>query len=133
MSARSGRAAMEWDLPASAVEPGDVDERLRAGVGRTGAMQVPIDHDAPGAIRCPTCGWASTSSRRDCPSRVIAKALLERKPLPVWLAHLAPTVPGTRARGDARSVEQRQAAEDSVPGLFDPPARMQADRAGEGR
>ncbi len=113
---------MEWDLPVAA-QADDVDGRLRAGrCGRTGWMQVLIDHDTPGLGRCPSCGWVATTSRRDCPSRVIAKALLEHKPLPAWLAHLAEHVPGARVKSTPESREQLRAAEDALPGLFEAPA-----------
>lgn len=121
---RVRRAAMEWDVPVEVARAEDVDERLRVGrSGRTGWMQVLIDHDTPGSGRCPSCGWATTSQRRDCPSRVVAKALLERTPLPTWLAHLVDVVPGARDRGGALSREQQRAAEDEMPGLFAPLAR----------
>lgn len=128
------RAAPEWDVAAATVAVDDVDARLRAGVGRTGQLQVLIDHDAPGGGRCPRCGWTAPTSRRDCPSRVIAKALLDRKPLPSWLAHLGPAVPGARVRETALTREQRRAAEDELPGLFAAPTRQpdrQADRQAE--
>ncbi len=120
---RVRRAAREWAVPVAAARAEDVDERLRAGrCGRTGWMQVLIDHDTP-AGRCPSCGWATTSARRDCPSRVIAKALLERAPLPAWLAHLAADVPGARVKSTPESREAQRAELDELPGLFAAPAR----------
>ncbi len=121
---RVRRAAMEWAVPVEVARPEDLDERLRAGrCGRTGWMQVLIDHDTP-AGRCPSCGWATTSARRDCPSRVIAKSLLERAPLPAWLAHLADAVPGARVKSTPESREQQRATEDELRGLFAAPARQ---------
>lgn len=120
---RVRRAAMEWDVPTAEPSAQDVDERLRAGIGRTGLLQVLIDHDTPGSRRCPRCGWATTTSRRDCPSRLIANALLDRKPLPGWLAHLAGEIPGARTRRAAVSDDKRHGAADGLPGLFDPPPR----------
>ena len=117
---------MEWAVPA-AVQADDVDERLRSGrSGRAGRLQVLIDHDNPAGVggRCPACGWAATFSRRDCPSRTIAKALLDGKPLPSWLAHLADVVPGARVKSTPASREQQRAAEDDLPGLFTAPARQ---------
>lgn len=120
---RVRRVAMEWDVPVDTAWAEDLDERLRSGrSGRTGWMQVLIDHDVPGAGRCPSCGWAVTS-QRDCPSRVVAKALVDRAPLPTWLAHLVDQVPGARVRGEALSREQQRAVEDELPGLFTAPAR----------
>ena len=124
---RVRRAAMEWDVPVGAARLEDVDVRLLAGrCGRTGLMQVLIDHDAPTG-RCPRCGWATTGERRDCPSRVIAKALLERAPLPTWLVHLVDKVPGIAGPDGALSREAQRAAEDELPGLFEAPVR-QAER-----
>ncbi|WP_145981251.1 hypothetical protein [Pseudonocardia sp. HH130629-09] len=121
---RVRQAAMEWDVPVDTARVEDLDERLRDGrCGRTGWMQVLIDHDTPSG-RCPGCGWATTSSRRDCPSRVIAKALLERAPLPAWLAHLVNDVPGARTKANAATREQQRAEMDETPGLFAAPARV---------
>ena len=120
---RVRRAASAWTVPVEAARLEDVDVRLLAGrCGRTGLMQVLIDHDTP-AGRCPRCGWAATSGRRDCPSRVIARALLEQSPLPTWLVHLADKVPGARGRDGGLSRETQRAAEDDLPGLFEAPAR----------
>ncbi|WP_130291509.1 hypothetical protein [Pseudonocardia sediminis] len=111
-------------MPVETARAEDLDERLRSGrCGRTGWMQVLIDHDTP-VGRCPSCGWATTSERRDCPSRVIAKCLLERAPLPAWLAHLADLVPGARLRSGPESRDQQRAALDDLPGLFAAPARQ---------
>ncbi len=123
-------AAAGWAVPERVPQPDEVDVRLRDGRGRTGQLQVLIDHDNPTSGPCPACGWVPTTSRRDCPSRVIAKALLDRTPLPGWLAHLADDVPGARSRQAAASADDRRAAEDAPPGLFDPPVR---DRSGGGR
>lgn len=124
--------AAEWQVPDRAPEIGEVDERLQAGAGRTGQLQVLIDHDTPSAARCPRCGWVPTTSRRDCPSRVIALALLERKPLPVWLAHLGAQVPGARSKRAAVSDAERREAEDAEAGLFEAPERVQPRRSSAG-
>ena len=114
---------MEWDVEPAEVGAQGLDERLRTGAGRTGLLQVLIDHDTTGVRRCPRCGWATTSLRRNCPSRVIAQALLEHKPLPGWLDHLAEHVPGARTRPTASDADERRAAEDELPGLFAAPRR----------
>ncbi len=116
-------AAAEWAVSERVPQPGEVDVRLRDGRGRTGQLQVLIDHDNPSTGPCPGCGWVPTTTRRDCPSRVIAKALLDRAPLPAWLAHLAGDVPGARSRQPLASADERRAAADASPGLFDPPPR----------
>lgn len=120
---RVRRAAMQWDVEPAEVGAQGLDERLRAGAGRTGLMQVLIDHDIPGTGRCPRCSWAATSVRRGCPSRVIARALLDGKPLPGWLDHLAEHVPGARTQPVAAGADERRAAEDEFPGLFAAPRR----------
>lgn len=125
-------AVADWQVPARTPETREVDERLRAGAGRTGLLQVLIDHDSPGAGRCPRCGWVpTTTSRRDCPSRVIALALLERRPLPAWLAHLAGQIPGAPTKQPAISDGERRVVEDAEPGLFEAPPRVQP-RGGRG-
>ena len=116
-------AAAEWTVPERVPQAADVDVRLRDGRGRTGQLQVLIDHDNPSTGPCPGCGWVPTTTRRDCPSRAIAKALLDRKPLPAWLAHLADHVPAARTRDRALSREQQRAEEDEQPGLFAAPRR----------
>ena len=121
---RVRRAAMEWEVGPAEVGAQGLDERLRVGVGRTGLLQVLIDHDTTGMRRCPRCGWATTSLRRNCPSRTVAHALLEHKPLPGWLDHLAEHVPGARTRPTASDADERRAAEDDLPGLFPAPRRM---------
>lgn len=128
MSRGSGRtrvrsAASDWTVPDRNPEPADVDERLRKGSGRTGRLQVLIDHDNPGSGRCPGCGWIPTTRSRDCPSRVLALCLLDRRPVPAWLAHLTGDIPGARPRRCAVSEDERRADDDALPGLFDPPPR----------
>ena len=119
-----GRAALEWDVPDPAPQSGDVDARLREPCGRTTQLQVLVDHDSPRISACPRCGWRATTSRRDCPSRVIAKALLERAPLPAWVVHLTDDIPGARRRETAQTRHDRRQAEDELPGLFETPARQ---------
>lgn len=118
------RSRRDWPVPDPEVRAEDLDERLRAGVGRTGLLQTLIDHDTPGTGRCPRCGWAATTTRRFCPSRTVAKALIERKPLPARLAHLTGDVPGALVTTTPeQSRGERRASEDELPGLFDAPAR----------
>ena len=120
----TGRTAPEWQVPARVVQADEIDRRLLRPAGRTNLLQVVVDHDSPSVGRCPGCGWASTTRRRDCPSRVIAVALLENKPLPVRLAHLADVVPGARAgRDSSTDRDARRESEDAMPGLFAAPAR----------
>lgn len=113
------------EVPEPAVKVDEIDRRLLRALGRTDLLQVLVDHDCPVVGRCPTCEWAVTSARKGCPSRVVALCLLERRPLPGWLAHLAGRVPGARMRRDPevdRHVERER--EDALPGLFEAPARM---------
>lgn len=120
--------AAEWQVSARAPELAEVDERLQFGAGRTAQLQVLIDHDSPAAGRCQRCGWVPPPSRRDCPSRVIALCLLERKPVPAWLAHLAGQIPGSRTRQPALGDAERSAVEDAEPGLFEAPERVSPRR-----
>lgn len=114
----------DWSVPDPQVQTGDLDSRLLEGVGRTGLLQTLIDHDTPGIGRCPRCGWAATTTRRFCPTRQVAKALIEHKPLPAWLAHLTDAVPGALSeQSKAQSLEEQRAAEDELPGLFESPVR----------
>ena len=125
MVAVSGRSAHEWTVTERAAGPDEIDPRLLRPVGRADLLQVVVGHDAPAAGRCPGCGWAVVARRRDCPSRVIALAVLEHKPLPARLAHLADLVPGARAQRDpAADRDAQHEAEDALPGLFDAPARF---------
>lgn len=118
------RGQREWSVPDPQVQTDDLDSRLLSGVGRTGLLQTLIDHDTPGVGRCPSCGWAATTTRRFCPSRQVARALIEHKALPAWLAHLADAIPGAQtSRASEQSVEEQRAAEDETPGLFEAPAR----------
>ena len=120
----------EWAVPARVVGGDEIDARLLRPAGRTGLVQVVADHDMPAVGRCPGCGWSSVSRRRDCPSRVIALALLENTPLPARLVHLVEVVPGVRAGRD--TVAERDAArvrEDGLPGLFAAPARVPERRS----
>lgn len=120
---RVGAVAAGWTVPERVPQSNDVDERLRDGRGRTGQMQVLIDHDNASTGPCPGCGWVPTTTRRDCPSRVIARALLDRTPVPVWVAHLVDDLPAAWTRGADVSREQQQADEDELPGLFPAPRR----------
>ncbi|ALE85845.1 hypothetical protein [Pseudonocardia sp. HH130629-09] len=50
--------------------------------------------------------------------------LLDNRPLPVRLAHLADVVPGARAGRDSAADRHREREElDALPGLFAAPAR----------
>ena len=111
-----------------AVQVADLDRRLVGLSGRTDRLQVLIDHDTSIAGRCPECGWATTPTRRDCPSRTVALCLLEARPLPSWLAHLTEQVPAVRARGQKPTDEQRRAEEDAADGLFPAPCRATRQR-----
>ncbi|OLM28282.1 hypothetical protein Ae717Ps2_6621 [Pseudonocardia sp. Ae717_Ps2] len=122
------RPALEWDVPDPTPQAGDVDARLREPSGRTTQLQVLVDHDSPGISQCPRCDWRATTTRRDCPSRVIAKALLDRSPLPAWVAHLSDEIPGARRRETAQTRDARRQADDELPGLFDAPARIPEQR-----
>lgn len=129
MGAVTGRPGPEWSVRAPAAAADDLDARLRRPAGRTDLLQVVVDHDLPAAGRCPGCGWSSVSGRRDCPSRVVALALLDNTPLRSRLAHLADVVPGARvAREGAEERHARREAEDAVPGLFEAPARAPEPR-----
>ncbi|MBC3189970.1 hypothetical protein H7X46_02695 [Pseudonocardia sp. C8] len=123
------RTAVEWRVPDRRPQATELDARLLEPTGRTGRLQVLVDHDSPAAGRCPGCGWVSTSRRGDCPSRVIALSLLERKPLPAWLAHLVGVVPGARVKRDS-AVDRRAEREalDGWPGLFEAPVRVPEPR-----
>ncbi|MBC3190926.1 hypothetical protein H7X46_07605 [Pseudonocardia sp. C8] len=124
----SGQSPREWAVPERVVRPEEIDSRLLGPIGRTGLLQIMVDHDPPTVGRCPGCGWAVVR-RRECPSRVIARALLENTPLPARLAHLAAVVPGARVgRDQAMDREARREAEDALPGLFAAPARRPEPR-----
>lgn len=129
----SARPAAEWTVPARVAGPGDLDVRLLRPAGRTGLLQVVVDHDAPSSGRCPGCGWPVVVRRRDCPSRVVALCLLENKPLPVRLGHLVEVVPGARVGRDTAADRDRAREEsDALPGLFPAPARS-PERGGSAR
>lgn len=120
----TGHPEHRRQVPGPAVNANEVDRRLLRAAGRTDLLQVLVDHDCPVVGRCPTCQWAVTSTRRECPSRMVALCLLERRPLPGWLVHLVGRVPGARTRRDSevdRHVERER--EDALPGLFEAPAR----------
>lgn len=68
-------------------------------------------------------------TRPRCPSHVVALSLLENRSLPSWLAHLAGEVPGTRARVETTSDDERRAAEDAAVGLFPAPRRVRPSGA----
>lgn len=127
----TGRTAREWAVPERAASADEIDPRLLRPTGRTDLLQVLVDHDTPAAGRCPGCG-SPVLQRRDCPSRVIALCLLENKPLPVRLAHLAEVVPGARTGRDSTADRHAEReAQDALPGLFDAPARR--PETGSGR
>lgn len=107
----------------------DLDPRLAEVTGRTIRLRVLVDHSAQSAGRCPTCRWAVSPTRPACPSHVVALSLLENRPLPSWLAHLAEEVPGIRVRIKPPSDDERRAAEDSAAGLFPAPRRVRPSGA----
>lgn len=105
----------------------DVDPRLLAGTGRIELTGVIADHDTRPGLRCPRCEWPVGGAQRVCPSRALARAIRDHRPVPAWLMHLVDQVPGARAPldpADARAVE------DALPGLFDPPTRQAHDSSG---
>ncbi len=119
----SARPSSEWVLPERAAQPEDLDPRLLCPTVRTVRLQVVVEHYVVGAGRCPGCGWPVVR-RQECPSRQVAVCLLDSRPLPVRLAHLADVVPGARAGRDSAADRDRERAElDALPGLFAAPAR----------
>ena len=104
-------------------QPEDLDPRLLSPTGRTERLRIVVEHYVPTAGRCPGCGWP-VLRRQECPSRQVALALLENRPLPVRLAHLADVVPGARAGRDSAAERDLLRDEmDAMPGLFAAPAR----------
>lgn len=128
--ARVRAVARDWAVPPPQPGLDETDERLRTGLGRTGLLQVLIDHDSPAVGPCPRCGWVPSSIRRDCPSRVMARCLLADAPFPTWLAHLGAQIPGARTGRTEAGEDERREAEDAAPGLFPAPARVPTDRHG---
>lgn len=113
------------ELTLRAPEVSDLDERLLAGAGSMQLAQVIVDHDAPTGAPCPRCGWkVGGRGQRTCPSRALARAIKDRRPLPGWLLHLVDDVPGARAPSAPVPPEQRWAADDGQPGLFAAPPRQ---------
>ena len=128
MVAVTGRPVHEWTAPERVVQPDEIDPRLRRPAARTDLLQVLVEHDAPAAGRCPGCAWPVVR-RSDCPSRAIVIALLENKPLPARLTHLAEVVPRARIGRDTGTDRDAQRdAEDALPGLFDAPVRLPEPR-----
>lgn len=127
MTGRTWPAGAVEDSTMRAPTAADIDARLRAGgAGRIELDRVIADHDTPAGTRCPHCGWpVGGRGQRACPSRAMARAVCDRRPLPGWLLHLVDDVPGARAPAAAVSPQQRWADEDALPGLFDAPARQQ--------
>lgn len=107
---------------------GDLDPRLLAGVPRSELLTVVVDHDAPPDGTCPGCGWRTGRAQRVCPSRALARAVRERRPVPAWLLHLVDAVPGALAPTPV-DVDAERAALDALPGLFDAPPRHTPGRA----
>ena len=125
MVAVTGGSAHEWTVPERAVQPDEIDPLLLRPAGRTDLLRIVVEHDSPVAGLCPGCGWSSVARRRGCPSRAIALAVLENKPLPARLAHLVDVVPGARVgRDSAADRDTQREAEDASPGLFEAPARL---------
>lgn len=112
-------------------QPDDLDPRVLSPTGRTERLRIVVEHYSPTASRCPGCGWP-VARGKECPSRQVALALLENRPLPVRLAHLADVVPGARAGRDSAADRDRLRDElDAMPGLFAAPART--PEQGDGR
>ncbi|BBF99662.1 hypothetical protein C8E95_4870 [Pseudonocardia autotrophica] len=119
----TGRPSPEWTAPERVARPEDLDPRLLRLTGRTGRLQVVVEHYVPGAGRCPACGWP-VLRRQECPSRQIAVCLLDGRPRPVRLAHLAEVIPGARTgRDTAAERDEQRRIEDGLLGLFTAPAR----------
>ena len=92
----------------------DLDPRVIFG-HRNDLAPVIAEHDVT-AGRCIRCGWTG----RACPSRVLARAVRERRAVPGWLAHLVEAVPGAIAPAPRLTDAERRAVEDETPGLFEP-------------
>ncbi|WP_156819500.1 hypothetical protein [Pseudonocardia sp. HH130630-07] len=104
-------------------QPDDLDPRLLSPTGRTERLRMVVEHYVPTAGRCPSCRW-TVQRREECPSRQVALALLENRPLPARLGHLADVVPGARAGRDSAADRDRRRDElDAMSGLFAAPAR----------
>jgi hypothetical protein len=106
----------------------DLDSRLLV-VGTTPIefRRIEADHDSPRERACPRCGWTAEAGQRGCPSWSVARAVRAGRVLPPWLGHLADRVPGAHApatRDRATELAIARAAEDAMPGLFDPPPRQ---------
>jgi len=109
----------------------DVDARLLAGAGRIELGRVIADHDAPPGARCPRCGWPSGGrGQRACPSRMLARAVRDRRAVPAWLVHLVDDVPGAFASTVRVSDEVLRGAEDELDGLFAPLPRQVPTQGG---
>ncbi len=106
----------------------DLDPRLIAGATLPELLTVVTDHDAPTDGTCPGCGWRTGRGQRVCPSRALARAVRERRPVPAWLLHLVDAVPGAFAPTPVDQAAER-AAQDALPGLFDAPPRRTPGRA----
>lgn len=97
---------------------GDLDPRLTSGATRPELLAVVTDHDAPTDGICSSCGWRTGRGQRVCPSRALARAVRERRPVPAWLLHLVEVVPGAFAPTPVdRDAERTEL--DALPGLFD--------------
>ncbi|WP_337830855.1 hypothetical protein [Pseudonocardia sp. TMWB2A] len=121
MSTRPNLASEPRDPVA---QPDDLDPRLLSPTGRTERLRIVVEHYVPTAGRCPGCRWP-VQRREECPSRQVALALLENRPLPARLAHLADVVPGARGVGQDSAADRdlRRKELDAMPGLFAAPAR----------
>lgn len=91
----------------------DLDPRVTFG-HRNDLLPVIVEHDVTDG-RCIRCGWTG----RACPSRVLARAVRDRKAVPGWLVHLVDVVPGAIAPAPQLSDDERRAIEDQAPGLFE--------------
>lgn len=119
----NARPSPEWAVPERVAGPEDLDPRLLRPTGRTDRLQDVVEHYVVGAGRCPGCGWL-VLRRQERPSRPVAVCLLDNRPLPVRLAHLADVVPGARTgRDSAADRDEQRRVEDALPGLFAAPVR----------
>lgn len=106
----------------------DLDPRLTAGATRLELLAVVTDHDAPTDGKCPACGWQTGRGQRVCPSRALARAVREHRPVSAWLLHLVDVVPGAVAPAARPSKDELRAAQDAAPGLFDALPRQTGGR-----
>lgn len=111
------------ELAVRAPTVADLDPRLLTGAGRIELGAIIAQHDAPVGSCCPQCRWpvGGLGQQRTCPSRALARAIRDRRPVPAWLVHLVDDIPGARTA----TPPVDRAVEDARPGLFDPLPRQE--------